>query len=86
MYLALSGKYPGRTERQIIKIEAALAGTAAPAERRPILPAQEAYNVLQEAKCGWCRKLDKRGCAECNTQTAREAQALEQYLRARGEV
>jgi hypothetical protein len=80
VYLVLSGRYPGNVTRQIGKIENALAGGAALPEPRRIIDAQEAYSVLQEAKCAYCRKLDKRACPECNTQTAREAQALEEYL------
>jgi hypothetical protein len=80
VYLVLSGKYPGNAERQRIKIETALTGKAAPEESHLIIQAQEAYTVLQNAKCSYCRKLDKRGCPECKTQTTREAQALEQYL------
>lgn len=85
VYLVLSGKYPGNTDRQLARIEEALTGETALAGSR-IIQAQEAFGVLQEAKCAYCRRLDKRGCADCRTQTMREAQALEQYLAARGEV
>ena len=85
VYLILSGKYPGNTDRQAAKIQKALSGKI-PAQNRPVINAQEAYGVLQEAKCAYCRKLDKRGCPECKTQTTREAQALEQYLCERGEA
>jgi hypothetical protein len=85
VYLVLSGKYPGNTDRQAVKIETALSGEA-PSTARAALTAKEAYSVLQEAKCAHCRKLDKRSCPECNTQTAREAQALEDYLYARGKT
>ena len=84
VYLVLSGRYPGNTGRQITRIETFL--TDKVPEPRRIISAQEAFTVLQEAKCAHCRKLDKRGCPECKTQTAREAQALEEYLCARGEV
>jgi hypothetical protein len=86
VYLVLSGKYPGNMERQIGKVENALAGEAALLEPRCIIQAQEAYTVLQDAKCAYCRKLDKRACPECKTQTTREAQALEGYLCARGKT
>jgi hypothetical protein len=85
VYMILSGKYPGNTDRQIERIFAIMEGEAQP-ERRPAVTAQEAYTVLQEAKCAHCRRLDKRACADCNTQTAREAQALEAYVRGRGTV
>ena len=82
VYLALSGKYPGNVARQLAKIAGALSGMA-PAQDRPAISAAEAYGVLQDAKCAHCRRLDKRACPECRTQTTREAQALEEYLSAR---
>jgi hypothetical protein len=82
VYMVLSGKYPGNLERQAAKIEAALAGKVEPASPA-LITAQEAHTVLQGAKCAHCRRLDKRGCPECQRQTAREAQALEEYLRSR---
>jgi hypothetical protein len=85
VYLVLSGKYPGKLERQAAKIEEALAG-AAKVVRQVLITAQEAHTVLQNAKCAHCRRLDKRACPECNTQTAREAEALEAYLLSRGGV
>lgn len=83
MYLVLSGKYPGNAEKQAGKIETALSGEAPLPDARPQLTAGEAYAVLQETKCVHCRKFDKRSCPECNTQTAREAQAIAEHL-ARG--
>ena len=83
VYLLLSGKYPGNTERQAARVQAALDGVE-PARRYPALTAQEIYGVLQGAKCAHCRKLDKRGCPECHTQTDREARALEEYLQREG--
>jgi hypothetical protein len=61
-----------------------LTGRTEESARPLIITAQEAYTVLQGAKCAHCRRLDKRGCQECQTQTARQAQALEEYLRTRG--
>ncbi|MDR2055643.1 MAG: hypothetical protein LBQ10_07235 [Desulfovibrio sp.] len=84
VYLVLSGKYPGNNERQTGKIEEVLTGETALAEPRRIIQAQEAFEILQGAKCAYCRKRDKRACPECKTQTTREAQALETYLHARG--
>lgn len=83
VYLMLSGKYPGNQERQADKILEALAGSASPRTPRLLITAQEAHDVLQGAKCAHCRKLEKRGCSECNTQTEREAQALAEYLLSR---
>lgn len=83
VYLLLAGKYPGNVDRQLAKIANVLTGEAEPEEPRPAITAGEAYTVLQEAKCAHCRRLDKRACADCNTQTAREAQALEDYMRGR---
>jgi hypothetical protein len=81
VYLILSGKYPGNHKRQTAKIREVLTGDAGP--RRVVIQAHEAFEVLQAAKCAHCRKLDKRGCAECKTQTTREAQALADYLAAK---
>lgn len=83
VYLVLSGKYPGNMERQTARIRESLEGNAAPQAFRPLLTAEEAHDVLQGAKCAHCRRLDKRGCPECRTQTEREAQALEQYVLSR---
>ena len=86
VYMLLSGKYPGDAERQIQRIRAALAGREFVPVARPTITAQEAYTVLQETKCAHCRKLDKRACPECRTQTAREAQSIEDYMRSREAV
>ena len=32
--------------------------------------------ALQEIRCGNCRRLDRRGCGDCRTQTEREAREL----------
>lgn len=82
VYQVLKGAYPGNVSRQIEKIRQHL-GLAPTIVAKPIVTANEAYGVLQEAKCGYCRKLDKRACAMCRTQTMREAEALEVYLKAR---
>ena len=82
VYLVLSGRYPGNQDRQATKIEAALTG-ATEALRPEVISAEEAYTVLQNAKCAHCRRLDKRGCSECNRQTEREAEALAEYLRSK---
>lgn len=80
VYAVLSGKYAGRMEAQIARIEAALAGLAPLPQAAPLLTEAQAYRVLQASKCAHCRKLDKRACPDCNTQTAREAQAIADYL------
>ena len=85
VYMLMVGNYPGDFERQAARIEQSLTGKEE--EARPVpITTQEAHEVLQRAKCAHCRRLDKRGCPECNTQTAREAEALEGYLRAKGDV
>lgn len=87
VYQVLAGKYPGDTGKQIERIQAVLDGvTVEPPARRPELTTGEAYTVLQETKCAHCRKLDKRACPDCRTQTEREAQALADYLRSREAV
>jgi hypothetical protein len=83
VYMVLSGKYPGNMDRQIARITAGMEGAGPEPAKRPAITAGEAYTVLQEAKCAHCRRLDKRACADCNTQTAREAQAWEEYMRGR---
>ena len=86
VYQVLAGKYPGDTGRQIERIQAVLAGVEPRPARRPELTEREAYTVLQETKCNHCRKLDKRACPDCRTQTEREAEALAEYLRSREAV
>ena len=86
VYQVLAGKYPGNTGKQVERIYAALAGVEIPPPGRQILTEAEAYTVLQETKCAHCRKLDKRSCPDCRTQTEREARALTDYVRSREAV
>lgn len=78
VYMVLAGRYPGRTEKQAARIRAALAG---PPERVAATPApgltrDETTEALQNIRCNHCRRLDRRGCFECRTQTEREAREL----------
>lgn len=79
LYMILNGKYPGDLEKQLTKLEILLKGEPEPL-KLPVIKAKEAYSILQKTKCVHCRKIDKRFCPECNTQTMREAEALEKYV------
>lgn len=80
LYLILAGKYPGNIEKQLYRIESCLANIQETPEKQHLtLSAKDAYTVLQATKCANCRKLDKKMCSECNTQTMREAQAIADY-------
>ena len=86
VYLVMSGRYPGRSENQIIRIEAALEGNACAA--RAVLATRsglasamssalmDGADALQEIRCNNCRLLDRRNCLECRTRTRREAEEL----------
>lgn len=79
VYQVLGDRYPGNTERQAAVIRAALDGVAMPEPSR--VPAAEAlHDVLMDAKCGRCRRLDRRGCRGCRLQAMREADAVRQFL------
>lgn len=76
--MVLGGRYPGKAEGQASKIRAAL---AEPPDREaatpvPGLTRDETAETLQTIRCSHCRRLDKRGCMECRTQTEREAREL----------
>ncbi len=86
VYLVMSGRYPGRSENQIIRIEAALEGNACAARAvlatrsvlasAPSMSAEDMADALQEIRCNNCRLLDRRNCLECRTRTRREAEEL----------
>ena len=86
VYLVMSGRYPGRSENQIIRIEAALEGNACAARAvlatrsglasAPSMSAEDMADALQEIRCNNCRLLDRRNCLECLTRTRREAEEL----------
>lgn len=77
VYLVLSGRYPGKAEAQAAKIRAALcASPETPAPVAPGLTREQTAEALQEIRCGNCRRLDRRGCGDCRTQTEREAREL----------
>lgn len=81
LYQLLSGKYGGNVRRQVEKIRAQIEGRPEETEeQRNVLNLDEACAVLQAAKCEHCRRLDKRFCRECRTQTKRQAEALIGYL------
>ena len=68
VYLVMSGRYPGRSENQTVRIEAALSA--------PPMSAEDMADALQEIRCSNCRLLDRRNCLECRTRTRREAEEL----------
>ena len=77
VYQVLAGKYPGRVDKKVAVIRAALRGQQAEAPHtRPALTQDETAAALQSIRCGNCRKLDKRGCPDCRHQTDREAREL----------
>ena len=86
VYPVMSGRYPGRSENQIIRIEAALEGNACAARAvlatrsglasAPSMSAEDMADALQEIRCNNCRLLDRRNCLECRTRTRREAEEL----------
>lgn len=86
VYLVLGGRYPGKVGAQASKIRAALEKADQPlacAEnngRPPAISRDEVGLVLQEVRCGHCRKLDRRGCPDCRRQTEKEAKELYQRL------
>lgn len=77
VYLVMSGRYPGRSEVQMARIDAALEG-GEPRQTisAPALDAAEMAEALQEIRCNNCRLLDRRSCLECRTRTRREAGEL----------
>lgn len=80
VYLVMSGRYPGRSENQTVRIEAALEGNACAARSglasAPPMSAEDMADALQEIRCSNCRLLDRRSCLECRTRTRREAEEL----------
>lgn len=86
VYLVMSGRYPGRSENQIIRIEAALTGNAcadggempfaSQPGSAPPMSAEDMADALREIRCNNCRLLDRRNCLECRTRTRREAEEL----------
>lgn len=82
VYQVLTGRYAGNMDRQLSIIRAALDqsnGRQHPAALT-VPDVAALADVLQTAKCGTCRRKDRRWCRGCAKQTAREAQALRQYL------
>lgn len=88
VYLVLGGRYPGNVGVQASKIRAALEKADQPSScaenqsngRQPAISRDEVGLVLQEVRCGHCRKLDRRGCPDCRRQTEKEAKELYQRL------
>ena len=80
VYLVMSGRYPGRSENQTVRIEAALEGNIHTARAglasAPPMSAEDMADALQEIRCSNCRLLDRRNCLECRTRTRREAGEL----------
>lgn len=80
VYQVLGGRYCGNVQAQSRRIQAALEGQPAADTRRSGPDAAAIEGVLQAAKCGNCRRLDKRWCLECKAQTKHEALALCTFL------
>lgn len=81
VYEVLSGRYIGDVEAQSLKIRAAVQGMPIDGPRPvPHTTPETVAETLQRIRCGNCRRLDKRGCAECRTQTVKESFALYDQL------
>lgn len=63
VYLVMSGRYPGRSENQTVRIEAALEGNIHTARAglasAPPMSAEDMADALQEIRCSNCRLLDQ---------------------------
>lgn len=82
VYLVLSGRYPGNVSQQAVRIQTALTG-APPERSTDPVTAEEIAAVVQADKCNNCRRLDKRSCRDCRTQTVQDARVVERYLASR---
>lgn len=80
VYQVLGGRYPGNLARQQVIIQAALEGTPVPAASMDVPEVKVLIDVIQNAKCANCRRLDRRACLECRTQSGREADAVREFL------
>lgn len=81
VYQVLSGRYAGNADRQQALIRATVREAQRPLAHVAPLPEAEALaEVLQASKCARCRRPDRRGCRGCRLQTAREAQAVRDFL------
>lgn len=77
VYLALSGKYPGKSDKQMVRICAALASPQKiPPMTPPVVSVSTLVDTLQEIRCAHCRRLDRRECMACRDQTGREGDEL----------
>lgn len=87
VYLVVSGRYPGNIRAQATRIRQALeegqnvdGGAKATDPAPPKLSLTALTEAFQNIRCGHCRRLDRRGCLECRTQTEREVTALHEYI------
>ena len=77
VYLALSGRYPGKLNVQAARIRAALSGErAVPETSVPRLTGEDVAEALRKIRCAHCRRLDRRECGACRDQTEREGKEL----------
>lgn len=79
VYQVLSGKYAGKTPKQIELIKIALAGNDKPTKTVTINK-NDLKDVLQAHKCNHCRLLNKNNCSECKNKTIKEVTALHNYI------
>lgn len=81
VYEVVSGRYIGDVEAQALKIRAAVQDMPVDTPRPvPHTTPEAVAETLQRIRCGNCRRLDKRGCTECRTQTIKESFALYDHL------
>lgn len=77
VYMVLSGRYPGNTSAQAARIRAALTEQGEHRKQPSFnVTGNEVVEALQGIRCARCRRLDRRGCMECRTQTEKEAREL----------
>ena len=80
VYLVLSGKYPGNVGSQIKRIHEALTGESEEQSASPVITQEEMADALQSIRCANCRRLNRRECMACRSQTARESTDLYERL------
>ena len=67
VYMVLSGRYPGRIERQAGRIEAVLADRG---------PEVRVYQILREVACAGCKKMRGKRCKSCQDRMQAQAHRI----------
>ncbi len=79
VYQVLSGRYCGKLDAQVRQILVALGTAPKDMPARPALSVDQAVEELQAIRCSHCRRLDRRACSSCHTQTDQDAREF--YMR-----